>query len=202
MAETKEKEYLDYLNNKYKFPRSLIHNSIKKQIDKCLKIVPRGGKFLDAGCGNGSDVYRYASLFEIFGIDYQEEYINYCKNKYSKGNFSVQNIYKLDFEDEFFDGIVMNQVIEHLAYPQRVIEELYRVLKKNGVLIIGTPNYESIAWIAIESIWYKLLKKEFDIDTHKFKFTESKLIEITNIFEKIEISKIFLRSILIGSFKK
>lgn len=60
-------------------------------------------------------------------------------------NLIVQSIEKrTPFADEFFDGAVLNEVLEHLFLDVAALEEVYRVLKKNGTLVITVPYYSNV----------------------------------------------------------
>ena len=52
---------------------------------------------------------------------------------------------KIPFENDSFDVVIFTEVFEHLfVEPSKVFNELSRILKKNGILIFGTPNYASL----------------------------------------------------------
>ncbi|QDH20792.1 class I SAM-dependent methyltransferase [Saccharibacillus brassicae] len=106
----------------------------------------RDMKVLDAGCGTG-----YGSLLmsqyadSVVGIDISEESVEWCKQKYvaqKNLSFVLGSLEELPFADEEFDCIICLEVIEHVdqAIQKRFLEEAKRVLSKNGILIISTPN--------------------------------------------------------------
>lgn len=49
----------------------------------------------------------------------------------------------MDFQESSFDIVLMNHVIEHLPNPQEAITKVRALLKSGGILIIGTPNFDS-----------------------------------------------------------
>jgi len=51
----------------------------------------------------------------------------------------------IPFSDGFFDYVICTEVIEHLSNADRLLSEIYRVLKKGGHLILSTPNSASSA---------------------------------------------------------
>lgn len=51
----------------------------------------------------------------------------------------VANIHELPFEDEYADAALCKAVLEHVYNPIKVVDEIYRVLKKNGKLLVWLP---------------------------------------------------------------
>jgi len=112
------------------------------------KIIQLIGKYkphriLDIGCGDGyltnilSEEYPQAALY---GIDVYPKHKKF-KGEYKKGDITEA----LPYKNGQFDCIVLGEVIEHVPNPDFVLREIYRVLKKNGYLIISTPNLASWA---------------------------------------------------------
>lgn len=104
-------------------------------------------KILDIACGSGygSEILSKNGAGHITGCDISEESIEYAKKHYQKNNikFVSGDITKLNFKDEEFDCIVSFETLEHAKDQEAVLSELKRVLKKDGILIISTPNSES-----------------------------------------------------------
>jgi len=101
-------------------------------------------KVLDIACGvgYGTKILLNAGSKEVIGCDISSESIDYAKQHYSNKQitFKVQDATKLDFTDNYFDCIVSFETIEHVDDYNAVLKEFYRVIKKNGTLIISTPN--------------------------------------------------------------
>ncbi len=97
-------------------------------------------RLLDAGAGAGilPETDFRASGAEIWGID---EDIR-IENNTNLHHFTVGNLEKMPFEAEFFDAVVSCNVAEHLENPLVFFEETARVLKKNGYLMLKTPNLQ------------------------------------------------------------
>ena len=95
---------------------------------------------LDIGCGDGSRTLLFRNDYRVlYGVDR----INWLKNNsksYIKFKNEDFNQKKLSFEDESFDIIFCFDVIEHLSDTSNLLNEAYRLLKKNGIFIISTPN--------------------------------------------------------------
>ncbi|MFH1593969.1 MAG: class I SAM-dependent methyltransferase [Candidatus Omnitrophota bacterium] len=80
-------------------------------------------RHLDIGCGDGYFLRR-SKCKERFGLD-------------RLWGDEVKD--KLNFSDNYFDYVTLLAVIEHIGSPQKLISEIARVLKPNGILIITTP---------------------------------------------------------------
>ena len=115
-------------------------NNLFNPIDKYIKKVEEG-KVLDVGCAYGFVLQRFPASFQKFGIDVSEYAINVAKKRLPSAVFMVGNVEnKLPFKEDFFDIVILNDVLEHLGNPKAALENIHKVLKKDGVLYITTPN--------------------------------------------------------------
>lgn len=105
----------------------------------------KGKVVLDAACGEGygSHILKQ-NASEVYSIDLDQEVIDNANKKYTKDNikFKAASIEKLPFEDNIFDVVVSFETIEHVGkeIQEAFLKEISRVLKKDGILIISTPN--------------------------------------------------------------
>ncbi len=101
--------------------------------------------FLDLGCDNGVLSKKIAGKIgtdKIYGVEIVEERIRIAENNgLEVRNFDLNK--KFDFDDNFFNVIHANQVIEHLYNSDNFISEIYRILKPGGYAIISTENASS-----------------------------------------------------------
>ena len=93
------------------------------------------GKILDYGCGIG-DMLRF--LDNATGVDVNEYCVNFCNDIGLNAQLVRNN--KIPFKDSSFDTVVMDNVLEHISEPIGCIREIKRVLKNNGVVLIGVPG--------------------------------------------------------------
>ncbi len=103
------------LGDKSEIRRDLFSNLIKNSINKkCMQIGVRKKKY--------APHWISVDLFD------KSDYIDY--------NYDVHN---LKFKDNTFDIVVCNAILEHVEYPSKAIKELYRVLKKDGLIWVEVP---------------------------------------------------------------
>jgi 2-polyprenyl-3-methyl-5-hydroxy-6-metoxy-1,4-benzoquinol methylase len=97
---------------------------------------------LDVGCGTGYGCAILAEKAEsVYGIDRSEEAIAYCRSNYAAPNitFVVADVAAVSLGKKF-DIAVTFQVIEHMRDTAAFIELLKRTVKRNGMIVISTPN--------------------------------------------------------------
>jgi len=104
-------------------------------------------RILDVGCGDGNFTVMIAKACkarEIYGIEISEKGVEIARKNGIK-------CYQLDvdeedfpFEDNFFDAVSALELIEHLFDPDHFLDEVYRVLKPEGIFVLSTPNLASI----------------------------------------------------------
>jgi len=107
--------------------------------DKYFKNL-KGKKILEIGCGDGGVVQFLKDENEVYGVDISKNALGLLEQQGIKGALIDISKEDLPFKDSEFDVIIILEILEHLKSPQNAIEEIQRVLKKNGKLIISIPN--------------------------------------------------------------
>jgi tRNA (uracil-5-)-methyltransferase TRM9 len=112
-------------------------------------IMRTEGKLLDLGCGSGRNFWRVRGQ-KLYGVDFSNEMIKFArenaKKKKIKGDFSVMDADELDFEDNFFEGVLCWAVLHCIDSRERrvgVMKEVYRVLKPGGEALISSWGKDS-----------------------------------------------------------
>ena len=98
---------------------------------------------LDVGCGDGWYTARFAEKAkEVVGIDPSEQAIGFAKQLVKKAAFRVGSATDIPFDDETFDVVVSIQTLEHIPPEDlsRACEEITRVVKRGGAVIISVPS--------------------------------------------------------------
>lgn len=137
---------------------------------KFLKMLDYNPKaqIIDLGCGKGDftlKVKEKVNCKKITGVDIWEVALKESQKKGIKAKKMDLNE-KLTFSDDSFDVVVSNQVIEHLFFPSKFIQEVYRILKEDGYAVISTENLSS---------WDNIISLLFGYTPFSMKFDQIKI---------------------------
>jgi len=119
------------------------------KVKQWLKYLPDAlPQVLDVGCGDG----RYLEMLHnlgiprnhLYGVEMSEDRIGYLNDLGFKGYYGRIEDIKEDLPPASFDLIILLQVLEHVENPRTLMQSLAGLLKQGGILIIETPNAESL----------------------------------------------------------
>ncbi len=105
-----------------------------------------GKKILDIGCGTGAMMEDLTVLeADVYGLDGSSEAVGFCQRRNLK-NIRLGNLERsLPFFNNFFSAITCLDVLEHITSDEKLLAEIYRILKPGGFLVISVPAYQ-IFW--------------------------------------------------------
>lgn len=137
-----------------------------------------GDKILDVGCGLGYFSNLLSNKNEsVDGIDIDEKCIKYCQ-KYMKGRYTVGDIHKLPYSNDYYDKALCTEVLEHVNHNERILAEIYRVLKKGGILVASVPCSEGIFGQLFKDIGHNNVNENtYEYHWHKG-YTKDELIKL------------------------
>lgn len=107
------------------------------------RLDSKQGKVLDVGCGPG---YLGRELIksghEYWGVDSSPKMVELCRQQLPRAcdRLVVGDATKLPFPDGFFDVVISLGVIDRIPMYEEALEEMVRVTKEHGTLIISFPN--------------------------------------------------------------
>ncbi|NIO44342.1 MAG: methyltransferase domain-containing protein [Candidatus Aenigmarchaeota archaeon] len=124
----------------------------KRKYKPILKILQKQKnikKLLDVGCRDGQFTVLLDNIIEndtnLYGLDNEKKAVKLATKRGIKATeLDIEN-QRFPYANNYFDCITCLDVIEHVVEKDFVIEEIYRVLKPGGILILSTPNLTS--WI-------------------------------------------------------
>lgn len=128
---------------------NLIKSSIYKDKIKIASSFASNisGKFLDIGFGNAEveKILQKYKFIDIYGIDISSRSVNEAK-KTLKGTYVKAGILRIPFSNQYFELVLALDVFEHLPQEKtfKAFNEVYRVLKKNGLLVVSVPVNEDL----------------------------------------------------------
>lgn len=188
--------YLEYLKKQAKARKNkfsilgIHHNNLDKFIRTEVRKLKKGSKILDAGCGLSAWTNKsIISNYEISGVDGEPEAIEACKTIYKGQDYQVGNLYDLKYKNNYFDAVIMREVIEHFIHPEKAVKEIQRILKPGGKYIITTPNYNSLLLHIIENTYNRFFGgscKPYKKDVHPSKFNPNTLSKLLNKYFRVK----------------
>lgn len=125
--------FLDYIINRLENPRQELALCLLKPMKKLLDIGCRDGRLL-------SDIDQAGLFQKLYSIDISSEGVEKVKSKGFNAHIVDLNTETLPFPDENFDAVTILAVLEHVFDPPLVVQEIHRILRYDGILIIDVPN--------------------------------------------------------------
>jgi SAM-dependent methyltransferase len=132
-------------------------------------------RVLDAACGEGygTGLLAAAGATSATGVDADERTVAHARERYPDAEFVLADVRQLPFDAGTFDLAVSFETIEHVRDPERVVDELRRVLTADGLLLISTPNKHAY-----------LVENEF----HQREFLHEEFVELLSVrFSRVEV---------------
>lgn len=156
---------VDYFHWYYNFPMSLIQ---KYRFRKIIELLGAQNytNLLEAGIGSGIFLPELSKhCVNLYGIDIHDklDHINKLCEIYKLKNYNLskQSIESTNFPDNYFDAIVTSSVLEFVNDVDAAIQEIKRILKKNGILITICPRENKLIDFFLSFYTRKSVKEEF-----------------------------------------
>ncbi len=138
---SKEKEIANFYNNIYEHGGYYSDEMFNSEMLKILKLDKnKTKKLLDIACGQGTFLAMTENLVKTYGVDISKKAIEKAKKTAKNTEFKVGPADKLPFESRFFDYITCLGSLEHFPDIEKSLQEMKRVLKVNGKVLIHVPN--------------------------------------------------------------
>lgn len=141
-----KKEYAQYLLEKTCQDYNLIAKDYARtrhfiwDIKNLVQYLSPGDRILDLGCGNGRllEILKDKNI-DYFGVDFSEKLVEIARRNYPGVKFQKADALNLPFPVNFFDRVFSIRTLPHIPSKEfrlRFLEEIRRVLKPRGVLIL------------------------------------------------------------------
>lgn len=154
---TQKKPTIDELSNHYaNYPRynqlSLITEKRYNELLDQFEPYRKTNNIIDLGCSNGLFLECAKKRgWNVYGTEFSEDCITYCKNKgitVFKSNQLPSELFELNF-----DVVTSFEVIEHINTPNEEIQLVKSLLRNGGAFYFTTPNFNSISRYLLKDKW-------------------------------------------------
>ena len=158
-------EYYGSTGEKFRpLVEALVRTLAARQAGFIARQIPLGGKVLDIGCGRGTLLSALARQgFESHGFELTANAALGLDPRIELRTGS--DLREAAYPAQWFDAVVLWHVLEHLSDPRAVIQEIHRVLRPGGLLVVAVPNYSSWQARWAGGDWFHL-----DVPRHLFHF--------------------------------
>lgn len=128
------------------------------------------GRMIDVGCGPGWLLREFERRgWEAQGTELSSAAASFARDEL-KLNVESRELSALTFPDGHFDAVTLWHALEHIPEPTALLQEIGRILKPGGVLLVGVPN-----WGGLESRWSRSCWFQLDVPRHVNHFTARRL---------------------------
>lgn len=134
-----------------------------------IERLPVNAKVLDVGCGAGIPISQMLSEhFRVTGVDFSEAQIELAKKHVPNGTFICQDMTKLDFPHETFDGICSYYAIIHIPREdhQPLLANFHRMLKPGGLALLCLGAEDLVDDIDENYLGTRMYWSHYDTETY------------------------------------
>lgn len=173
-----QRDYVAVIYNEGDKPFTQYPDKLARYLSSRYKL-PKGGKILDLGCGRGEFLKGFIRCgLNGYGVDGSTVAKSICPEAEILQSDLENNT--LPYNENYFDVVFSKSVLEHFYYPEKLVQEIYRILNPGGMVITMVPDWESV---------YNIF---YDDYTHRKPFTLNSLKNILQIsgFDKVRVEKI------------
>jgi len=150
------------------------------------------GSVLDVGCGDGTMLLAVAQrASKLTGIDSMDQAVELTQAQVPASEVILADVEEgLPFAAQTFDTVLFCDVIEHLRQPVFSLEELFRVTRPAGQILMSTPNSDSLirrlkgkAWFGLSDpshvIFYTMFSLTHLLETVGFRIVKQSIEGLT-----------------------
>ena len=137
-------EQQTWVSEAFRFSESVVSDELNAHDNMYLKLMEkgldtnRGLTMLDVGCGRGKFIDYFRQKFPHWRVAGVDPFF------YNGKDILEGSVYSLPVPDDFADVVLLIEVMQHVDHMERAMAELSRVLKKDGILVIGDRDGASI----------------------------------------------------------
>lgn len=164
--------------------RELVMSFFKRFVKKVRPVI------LDCGCGAGKNMEAFGSIGEVWGVDVSKTAIAFCRKRGLK-RVVRGDIAETKFRKGFFDAVTLLDVLEHTD-ESKTLQEIKRILKPRGCLIITVPAYPWL-WSKWDEVLHhrrRYTKRTLKLALHKSGFS---ILTLSYAYSFLVVPVFFIR---------
>ena len=138
-------------------------------LEDFMERLPAKAEVLDAGCGAGIPISQMLSeRFHVTGVDFSEAQIHLARENVPNAKFLCEDMTRLDFPDDTFDGITSYYAIIHIPREehQPLLANIHRMLKSGGIALLCLGAEHLIDDIDENYLGTRMYWSHFDSETY------------------------------------
>lgn len=174
----KSENYISHSNTKKGLVNKVYQIVRRRAIDqkeKLITSVSSGKSLLDIGCGTGDFLaYCKSKKWNVIGLEPDDDARKLANQNNNIDVKPLESLY--EFNESSFDVITMWHVLEHVYNLNKDIDQIKKLLKPNGKLVVAVPNCSSF-----DAEYYKEHWAAYDLPIHLYHFTPK---DIDTLFSK------------------
>jgi 2-polyprenyl-3-methyl-5-hydroxy-6-metoxy-1,4-benzoquinol methylase len=131
--------------------RQQFYSDVLRACDEYLR-----GRVIDVGCGPGfvlKVLSPHKAIEALYGVDFSRFSIKRCREELPTGMLLMGDIYHLACPNDAFDVVICMETLEHLERAPEAIEELFRICRKGGHVIMTVPNGARDEYVGHLNFW-------------------------------------------------
>ncbi len=130
--------------NYYKMIQDDSHKQHTQLLKTELTSFVNNGDVLDVACG-ACEIKRFlGKKVEYYGIDVSDTGLKEGKKAFKNVTLFKGDVENLPFNGNFFENVLCLYSLEHFIEPKKVVLEMIRVLKKDGLLVMAAPSHDNV----------------------------------------------------------
>ncbi len=111
------------------------------------------GIALEVGCGEGANIYNLSRSRKIIGVDLNYDKLKLATSVLINTKFVCADALTLPFQNNSFDVVFCKDILHHVSDRDRVFDEMLRVCKPKGKIVIIEANGTNFFWIIFGTIF-------------------------------------------------
>jgi ubiquinone/menaquinone biosynthesis C-methylase UbiE len=162
------KEGYNTIANRYLAERTRDSEDVRL-LQEFVERLPADANVLDAGCGAGIPIsQRLSEYFQVTGVDFSEAQVELAKKNVPNASFLCEDMTKLDFPENTFDGITSYYAIIHIPREehQALLTNFHRMLKPGGFALLCLGAEHSVEDIDENFLGARMYWSHYDTKTY------------------------------------